>query len=125
MEIINIEKLDGHKVIVATGRNENVRQLAKHLKARLYYCPRDNDYFMDYPIVVSELQESLAYEKGVVVVTTQSAEFLDCLLTSEIDFVLATVRKFDQDDTDTYRLRVRTKEEAWKDRRDFGMELRI
>lgn len=125
MEFINIEKLDGYKVIVVTGRDENVRQLAKYLKAIFYYCPRNNNYFMDYPIVVSELQESLAYEKGVVIVTTQSAEFLDCLLTSEIDFVLATVRKFDQDDVDTYRLRVRTKEEAWKDRCDFNMELRI
>lgn len=125
MEFINIEKLDGHKIIVATERNENVRQLSKYLKARLYYCPMDNDYFMDYPIVVSELQEDLAYEQGVVIVTTQSEEFLDCLLTSKIDFVLATVRKFDQDNTDTYRLRVRTKEEAWKDRCDFNMELRI
>ena len=55
MKIINIEKLDGHKRIVLTGRPKNVRLVAKHLKARLYFCPRDEDYFQDYPMVVNEL----------------------------------------------------------------------
>lgn len=124
MRIVNIEKLDGHKTVVLTGRDKNVRQVAKHLKARLYYCPREYDYYEDYPMVADELQESLTYENGVVIITTQSKEFLDCLLESNIDFVLATVRKYDNDDADTYRLRVLTKEEAWKNRCDFDMELR-
>lgn len=124
MKIVNIEKLDGHKTIVLTGRDKNVRQVAKYLKARMYYCPNEYDYFEDYPIVADKLKESLTYENGIVVITTQNAEFLDCLLESSIDFILATVRKYDHDDADTYRLRVMTKEEAWKDRCDFNMELR-
>lgn len=124
MNIVNIEKLDGHKRIVLTGRDKNVRVIAKHLKARLYYAPRDTDYFEDYPMVVNELQESLEYESGIVIVTTQSKEFLDSLLESNFDFVLATVRKYDHDDADTYRLRVITKEYALECREAFNMEFR-
>lgn len=126
MKIINIEKLDGHKTIVLTGRDKNVRAIAKHLKARLYYAPRETDYFEDYPLVVNELKELLenTYIDGVVIITSQSAEFLDCLLQSDLDFVMATVRKYDHDDEDTYRLRVTTKEYAWENRCAFRYELR-
>ena len=124
MKIVNIEKLDGHKTIVLTGRDKNVRAIAKYLKARLYYVPRETDYFEDYPTVANELQNSLTYENGIVIITTQSKEFLDCLLESNIDFVQVTVRKYDHDDADTYRIRVLTKEEAWANRCAFSMELR-
>lgn len=123
MNIVNIEKLDGHKTIVLTGRDKNVRQIAKHLQARLYYAPREYDYFEDYPMVVDELKDSLTYENGIVAITTQSKEFLDCLLESNIDFVLATVRKNDWED-DVYRLRVVTKEYALECREAFNMEFR-
>lgn len=124
MKIINIEKLDGHKTIVLAGRDKHVRQIAKYLQARLYYCPNEYDYYEDYPMVADKLKESLTYENGIVVITTQSAEFLDCLLTSDIDFAMVTVRQFDNDDSDTYRLRVLTKEEAWANRCTFNFELR-
>lgn len=123
MKIVNIEKLDGHNRIVLTGRDKNVRQIAKYLKARLYYTPRDTDYYQDYPMVVNELQESLECESGIVIVTTQSKEFLDCLLESNFDFILATVRKNDHED-DIYRLRVVTKEYALECRETFNMEFR-
>ena len=127
MKIINIEKLDGHKQIVLTGRPENVRKVAKHLKAVLYYAPRDTDYFEDYPDVANELKgcfESLANKRDIIIVTTQSKEFLDCLLESDLDFVQVTVRKYDHDDDDTYRIRVLTKEDALANRRAFNFELR-
>lgn len=124
MNIINIEQLDGHKTIVLTGRDKHVRVVAKHLQARLYYTPRDTDYYEDYPMVAEELQKSLECESGIVIVTTQNEEFLDCLLKSDIDFILATVRQFDNDDADTYRLRVITKEYAWENRQVWNMELR-
>ena len=95
LKIINIEKLDGHKTVVLTGRDKNVRLIAKHLQARLYYAPREYDYFEDYPMVADELKENLTHENEIVVITTQSKEFLDCLLESNIDFILATVRKND------------------------------
>lgn len=125
MNIINIEKLDGHKTIVLTGRDKNVRHIAKHLQARLYYVPRETDYFEDYPMVVNELKELLknTYIKGTVIITTQSKEFLDCLLESNLDFILATVRKNDHED-DVYRLRVVTKEYALECREAFNMEFR-
>lgn len=123
MKIVNIEKLDGHKIIVLTGRDKNVRQIAKYLKARLYYAPRDTDYYQDYPLVSNELQESLKCESGVAIVTTQSKEFLDCLLKSDFDFILATVRKNDHED-DVYRLRVVTKAHALECRETFNMEFR-
>ena len=124
MKIVNIEKLDGHKRIVLTGRDKNIRVIAKHLKARLYYTPRDTDYFEDYPMVVNELKENLECESGIVIVTTQSKEFLDCLLESDFDFILATVRKNDWED-DVYRLRVVTKEYALGCREAFNMEFRV
>lgn len=124
MKIVNIEKLNGHKRIVLTGRDKNVRAIAKYLEARLYYTPRDTDYFEDYPMVIDELKESLEYESGIVVVTTQNKEFLDCLLESDFDFILATVRKNDWED-DVYRLRVVTKEYALECREAFNMEFRV
>lgn len=123
LKIINIEKLDGHKTVVLTGRDKNVRLIAKHLQARLYYAPREYDYFEDYPMVADELKENLTYENGIVVITTQSKEFLDCLLESNIDFILATVRKNGHEDN-IYRLRVVTKEYALECREAFNMEFR-
>lgn len=124
MNIINIDKLDVNKIIVLTGHPKNVRAVAKYLQAVLYYAPREEDYFEDYPAVANELQDSLSYEKGIRIVTTQSKEFLDCLLQSNIDFAMVTVRKYDNDDDDTYRIRVLTKEEAWANRCAFNFELR-
>lgn len=125
MNIINLEKLDVNKTIVLTGRPNNVRKIAKHLKAKLYILPNEEDYFMDYPDIINKFQEHIANEKGTIIVTTQSAEFLDCLFESNLDFVQVTVRKYDHDDEDTYRIRVLTKEEACADRRAFKMEFRV
>ena len=124
MNIINIEKLNGYKTIVLTGRDNHVRQVAKHLKAVLYYAPRNTDYYADYPVVAEDLKNSVANENGIVIITTQNKEFLDCLLESSMDFAMVTVRQFENDPNDTYRLRVLTKEEALANRRAFNMELR-
>lgn len=126
MKIINLEKLDGHKIIVLTGRDENVRVIAKHLQAMLYYAPRETDYFEDYPIVAKELKETVDNMRnvdGVIAITSQSEEFLDCLLQSELDFTLVTVRKDSKEDN-LYRLRVVSKEDAWANRCAFRFELR-
>lgn len=126
MKIINLEKLDGHKVIVLTGRDENVRVIAKHLQAMLYYAPRETDYFEDYSLVAKELKEavdSMRNVDSVIAITSQSEEFLDCLLQSELDFTLVTVRKDSKEDN-LYRLRVISKEDAWANRCAFRYELR-
>lgn len=126
MKIINLEKLDGHKVIVLTGRDENVRAIAKYLRAMLYYAPRETDYFEDYPIVAKELKETVDNMRNVdrvIAITSQNEEFLDCLLQSELDFTLVTVRKDSKEDN-LYRLRVVSKEDAWANRCAFRFELR-
>ena len=124
MNIINIEKLNLNKPIVLTGRPNNVRKIAKHLKAKLYILPSNEDYFEDYPDIINGFKEFVINEKGIVIVTSQSKEFLDCLLESNLDFEMVTVRKYDHDDNDTYRLRVTTKEYALENRRAFNYELR-
>ena len=126
MKIINIEKIDGHKVIVLTGRPENVRVIAKYLQAILYYTPRETDYFEDYPLVANELKETvdnMRHLDRIIAITSQSEEFLDCLLQSELDFALVTVRK-DTKEEDLYRLRVISKKDAWANRCAFHFELR-
>ena len=123
MDIINIEKLDLSKPIVLTGRNEHVRVIAEELKAKLYYLPRCEDHFTDYPAIIKDFQKHLENEEGIIILTTQSAEFLDCLLESEFDFSQVTVRHHNGDAP--YRIRVTTKEEALKNREIFNFELRI
>ena len=123
MNIMNIEKLDLSKPVVLTGRNEHVRAIAKELKAKLYYLPRCEDHYTDYPAIIKDLQRHLEYEDGIIIVTTQSAEFLDCLLESDFEFTQATVRHYNDDSP--YRLRVLDKTTALADRNTFKMELRV
>lgn len=123
MDIFNIEKLDLSKPVVLTGRNEHVRAIAKELKAKLYYLPRCEDHYTDYPAIIKDFQKHLEYEDGVIIVTTQSTEFLDCLLESDFDFTQATVRHYH--DGAPYRLRVLSKADALANREAFNMELRI
>lgn len=124
MEIANIEKLDLHKPIVLTGRNEHVRAIAKELKAKLYYLPRCEDHYTDYPAIIKDFQEHLEHESGTIILTTQSAEFLDCLLESDFEFTQVTVRHYDNDDVTAYRIRVLDKADALANRNAFNMELR-
>lgn len=125
MKVINVDKLDGYKTIVLVGRDPCVRKIARYLEAVLYYCPRQGDYFKDYASIINEMKKSSSlYKDRIVIYTTQSAEFLDCLLVSDVDFILATVRKFDNNNDEVYRLRVLSKKEAWKGRCDYNMELR-
>ena len=74
--------------------------------------------------LIRELGNELKDECKPVAIVTQSAEFLDCLLRSSIEFVLATVRHYDHDEKDTYRLRVVSKEGAREDRERYNMEFR-
>lgn len=127
MRVVNIEKLDGHKTIVLTGRDENIRKIVDHLNAKLHYAPQMTDNYQDYPMIASGLKEIVDRESrdSITIIATQSEEFLDCLLQSDIDFVVATVRKYDTDDDDMYRLRVMPKQEALDCRNAFNMEFRI
>lgn len=129
--IVNGEQLAGHKIIVMTGRPKNVRAVAKYMEAILYTCPREDDYFEDYPTIIEDLRSERMISKALrnetdrtVIITTQNKEFLDCLLESDMDFVQVTVCKFEQDAQDVYRVRVMEKEEALMCRSEIDMELR-
>lgn len=124
--VVNIEKLSGHRIVVLTGRDKHARLVGSLLvnnpATNILTYPSSSEYFEDYPETIDCLNDRLR-ESGVnpIVIITQSAEFLDCLLESKMDFILATVRE-GQDKQ--LRLRVLTKEEAISDRRKFSMELR-
>ena len=133
MKIHNVEKLKDCKVIVMTGRSIDILLAAQQIIASPEYFPEfmlsypgSDDYFQDFPSIISNnLKNEISRCDGAAIVETQSAEFLDCLLESDIDFTLATVRRFDQDDICTFRLRVLSKEEASENRCRFKMELRV
>lgn len=133
MKIINIEKLIGHNVIVMTGRSIDILMVANQIvidpsfpQESLLSYPAADDYFQDYPTIISgDLKDAIDNCGGTAIIETQSEEFLDCLLESDIEFVLATARRFDEDGLRTFRLRVLSKEEAWENRRTFNMELRV
>lgn len=125
MNIFNIEKLDLSKPVVLTGRNEHVRAIAKELKAKLYYLPRCEDHFTDYPAIIKDFQSYIEREEGIIILTTQSEEFLDYLLESDFEFTQATVRHYDNDSEYPYRLRVLNKADALANRKAFNFEMRI
>lgn len=123
MEIVNIEKLDLSKPVVLTGRNENVKAIAEHLNAKLYNLPGCEDHFSDHPAIIKDFQDRIEHEDGIIILTTQSEEFLDCLLMSEFEFTQATVRHYSENCP--YRIRVLSKAEALADRETFRIELRV
>ena len=127
MKIYNIEMLAGHKVMVILGRHEHVLSVAKHLGSTVYLRPESDDYFMDYPMIADLLNDMISTHDTPVVITTQSSEFLDVLLSSKMDFIVATVRKTiaENDDNEVYRLRVLSKEEARSSREDYCINLRV
>lgn len=124
MDIANIDKIKDCPVIVLLGRNAAVREVVKQLYGALYYAPRIDDYFEDYPDVVNILRDSIGTGDGVVCITTQSLEFVDSLLSSDLDFKLVTVRDSNINEERVLRLRVHTKEEAISLRNDCDMDLR-
>ena len=123
--ILGLEKLTGHKTIVMTGRNEDIEFVANRIveypHSNILFLPDHLLYFQDYPKDIDELREELDVLDEVVVIATQSKEYLDCLLESKLDFILATVRRED----DEYHLRVMSKSDALYMREMFDMELRV
>lgn len=127
MEIINIDKLQGHKRIVLTGRYKSVIQVAEELVddyfVNFWTIPHSLDYFEDYPLRVNNTFDRFpAGADKIGIIYTNSLEFLDVMLKSKHDFILGTVR---QDPKGQLRIRVLTKEEALYNRETFNMELRV
>ena len=121
IEIVNIDKLQGHKRIVLTGRYENVAEVVEELFEdghRIFEVqPYERYYFADYPHLVDGF-----LDEDRIIIYTNSIEFLDVMLKSKHNFILGTVR---QDYSGQLRIRVLTKEEALYNRETFNMELRV
>ena len=62
----------------------------------------------------------IAREEQPSVITTQSLEMIDTLLTSNLDFQVITVYK----NSKGLHARIKTKEEAWELREEYKLELR-
>lgn len=125
MEIINFEKITS-KIVLVTGRNEYVdyliNELVQDMENDVYSLPEKNDYYRDYPEIIKGVGEVIKNRKERVAITTQSKEFIDRLLESEIDFQSVTVI-FD-DENKCYRCRVIDKETARRCIEEYGLELR-
>lgn len=128
MRIVNIEKLNGCKNILLLGRPLSVNTVAKALvedpRNNILYCPGALDFFEDYPAIAEDICATVDETEERTIIATQSKEFIDTLLESDLDFMVATVRT-NQDTPDTYWLRVNSKADALACRRDFSMELRL
>jgi hypothetical protein len=124
MEIINIDKLQGHKRIVLTGRYEHVRPVTIQLyngHGTFDAAPIVYDYFQDYPEIIDKMFNNIFHDHCHIIYTN-NLEFLDVMLKSKHDFILGTVR---EDPNGQLRIRVKTKEEALYMRQAYDAELRI
>lgn len=125
MNVIGIEKLASHKTIVMTGRNEDIEKVARYIVADpgndILFYPDHLLHFEDYPDAIEELRKGLQDLDDVILIATQSKEFLDYLLESKLDFILATVRR----EGDGYHIREMSKSDALYMRTQFDMELRV
>lgn len=125
MEIVNLDKLQGHKRIVLTGRYNPVMTVANELIddffANFWTTPHSIDYFEDYPSKINNMFDRFPADKTGIIYTN-SLEFLDVMLKSKHDFILGTVR---EDPNGQLRIRVKTKEEALYMRQAYDAELRI
>ena len=125
MEIVNFEKVTS-KIVLVVGRNEHVEYVAGKLtkNMQLNYCcfPDKTDYYKDYPEIIERLHRWIEIENERTVITTQSKEFIECLLESKMDFQVVTVI-FDNEDM-CYRFRVLDKDTAIKCKEVYNLELR-
>lgn len=128
MTIVNIEKLGGCKTILLLGRPLDVERVARQLvdnpRNNILYCPNPLDFFEDFPQLVSDIAEEVAETEERTILATQNKEFIDTLLESDLEFMVATIRT-DRENPDKYWLRVKSKDDALACRKDFDMELRL
>ena len=123
MTIVNLDKVTA-PIIVLTGRPSDIHEVAYHLVKEPLLdkleLPLHTTYYQEYPAVVQRIVEHGMIDRERLLIETQSIEFLDILLESDLEFQLVTVRH----DGEVYRLRVLEKEEARSNRENFSMELR-
>ena len=108
-------------MILLLGKNDVVEEYAREtLKIDM---GNDIVYYPDVTTHYTELHQyvDIAKVENPSVITTQSLEMIDTLLSSDLDFEVVTVIR---DKENNIRKRCKTKEEAWKLRETIGLDLR-
>lgn len=109
-------------MILLLGKSKNIgTYLANnvHQEDKIIFCPEPDVHFSDFPNIINEIKE---YNPSVIV--SHNMEFIDCLLSSDLEFDVITVRSIDDSDSSCYT-RTLIKQDALKLREKYEMELRI
>lgn len=107
-------------MILLLGKNDVVEEYAREtLKIDM---GNDIVYYPSVTTHYTELEKyvEVAREEEPPVITTQSLEMIDTLLSSELDLEVITVVRTDKG----IREREVNKEKAWQLRNEYGLELR-
>lgn len=107
-------------MILLLGKNDVVEEYVRETLK----IDAEND-IVYYPSVTTHYTElekyvEIAREEEPPVITTQSLEMIDTLLSSELNFEVITVVRTDKG----IRKREVNKEKAWQLRNEYGLELR-
>lgn len=107
-------------MILLLGKNDVVEEYARetlkiHMGNDIVYYPSVTTHYTEL-----EKYVEIAREEEPLVITTQSLEMIDTLLSSELNFEVITVVRTDKG----IRKREVNKEKAWQLRNEYGLELR-
>lgn len=91
-----------------------------HQEDKIIFCPEPDVDFSEFPNIINEIKE---YNPSVIV--SHNMEFIDCLLNSDLEFDVITVRFIYDSDPSMYYTRTLMKQDALELREKYEMELRI
>ena len=91
-----------------------------HQEDKIIFCPEPDVHFSEFPNIINEIKE---YNPSVIV--SHNMEFIDCLLNSDLEFDVITVRRINHDNDELYYVRTLMKQDALELREKYEMELRI
>lgn len=110
----------GAYMILLLGKNDVIEEYAKEtlkvdMRNDIVYYPEVTTHYTELDKYVE-----IAKEEEPCVITTQSLEMIDILLTSDLDLQVITVYK----NRKGLHVIIKTKEEAWQLREEYGLDLR-
>ena len=121
-KIVGLELLND-RITLLLGRWEDVNKVFSAMSCRwpcyMSIVPTSTMHFQDYPAHIQSMKDGFQ-DCRCHAIHTQSKEYVDCLLESDMEFGVATVREVDGQ----LRIRHLSKEEARYCRETFCMELR-
>lgn len=111
-------------MILLLGKSKNIGTYLSeniHQEDKIIFCPEPDVHFSEFPNIINEIKE---YNPSVIV--SHNMEFIDCLLSSDLEFDVTTVREDINNITLLpYFTRTLSKQEAYELREKYEMELRI